>query len=73
MKITYNHQAFDGKMDGIIYYAYSALGFATIENIMYAVSGFDKHGTGLEYRPYLQNPLNFNGVVFSYRLNILIK
>ena len=41
MRIAYNHDAFNEKLDGIIYCAYSALGFATIENIMYVVSGYD--------------------------------
>ena len=37
MRVAYYHSAFDEKLDGIIYCAYSALGFATVENIMYGV------------------------------------
>jgi len=40
MKFAYHHGAFNEKLDGIIYCTYSALGFATIENIMYVVSGY---------------------------------
>lgn len=41
MRIAYYHRAFNEKLDGIIYCAFSSLGFATIENILYVVTGFD--------------------------------
>ncbi|HZK37344.1 MAG TPA: PrsW family glutamic-type intramembrane protease [Clostridia bacterium] len=34
---VYNHANFDEKLDGIVYSVFSALGFATVENIMYVV------------------------------------
>ena len=51
MKLAYFHPAFNEKLDGIIYCTFSALGFATIENIMYVVSGYDADYIGL-YRVY---------------------
>jgi len=35
MKHAFNHPAFDEKMDGIVYCSFAALGFATLENILY--------------------------------------
>ena len=35
LKTAYLHASFNEKLDGIIYCCFSALGFATIENIMY--------------------------------------
>ncbi|MCC5910220.1 MAG: PrsW family intramembrane metalloprotease [Clostridiaceae bacterium] len=37
---AYNNRHFNEKLDGIVYCAFSALGFATIENIMYVVFRF---------------------------------
>jgi len=35
LKRAYHHPAFDEKLDGIVYCAFAALGFATVENIVY--------------------------------------
>jgi len=35
LKFAYNNVAFDEKLDGIIYCAFTSLGFAAIENILY--------------------------------------
>ena len=43
IKFAYNHPAFNEKLDGIIYCAFSALGFATIENIIYVVFRFSNN------------------------------
>ena len=40
MRFAFKHPAFNERLDGIIYSAFSALGFATVENIMYVVSGY---------------------------------
>lgn len=40
MKVAFKHKAFDEKLDGIVYAIFSALGFATVENIMYVVFRF---------------------------------
>lgn len=37
---AFNNKNFDEKLDGIVYCVFSALGFATIENIMYVVFRF---------------------------------
>lgn len=37
LRIAYRHRAFDEKLDGIVYGVFAALGFATIENIMYVL------------------------------------
>ncbi len=46
LKFIYNNKHFDEKLDGIVYSIFSALGFATIENIMYVVFRFS-------YNPYV--------------------
>lgn len=40
MRYAFHKEAFDEKLDGIIYSVYAALGFATIENINYIVFTF---------------------------------
>lgn len=37
LKSVFNKEVFNEKLDGIIYCSFSALGFATVENIMYVV------------------------------------
>lgn len=37
LKVAFKHVAFNEKLDGIIYCAFAALGFAAIENILYLV------------------------------------
>lgn len=56
LKTVYLNPVFDEKLDGIIYCAFSALGFATVENIMYVVFRFsDVESIGL-YRAILSVP-----------------
>jgi len=38
LKRAFNNPAFDEKMDGIVYCSFAALGFATLENILYVIS-----------------------------------
>jgi RsiW-degrading membrane proteinase PrsW (M82 family) len=40
LRTAFKHPSFDEKLDGIIYAAFSALGFATVENVMYVVFRF---------------------------------
>ncbi|RKD22377.1 Membrane proteinase PrsW, cleaves anti-sigma factor RsiW, M82 family [Caminicella sporogenes DSM 14501] len=40
LRTAFKHEAFDEKLDGIVYAIFSALGFATVENIMYVVFRF---------------------------------
>lgn len=40
LKFAFNHKEFNERLDGIVYAAFSALGFATIENILYVVFRF---------------------------------
>ncbi|KNF08579.1 RsiW anti- sigma factor protease PrsW [Gottschalkia purinilytica] len=46
MKYIYKNRNFNERLDGIIYCVFSALGFATIENIVYVVFRFS-------YNPYV--------------------
>ncbi len=71
MKIAYNHDAFNEKLDGIIYCAYSALGFATIENIMYVFSGYDADPYIGLYRGILSVPAHMLfAVTMGYYLSL---
>lgn len=46
LRYIYNNKHFNEKLDGIVYAIFSALGFATVENIMYVVFRFS-------YNPYV--------------------
>jgi RsiW-degrading membrane proteinase PrsW (M82 family) len=56
MKFAYNHPAFDEKLDGIIYCAFAALGFAAIENILYLTSYFGEMPSVAFYRAIFSVP-----------------
>lgn len=71
MLLAYNHHAFDEKLDGIIYCAYSALGFATIENIMYVFSGYDADPYIGWYRGILSVPAHMLfAITMGYYLSL---
>lgn len=40
LRTVYRNPAFDEKLDGIVYAVFAALGFATVENIMYVLVNF---------------------------------
>lgn len=40
MRVAFKNAAFDEKLDGIIYAVFAALGFATVENVIYVVFRF---------------------------------
>ena len=46
LKIAYNTEHFNEKLDGIVYAVFSSMGFATVENIIYVVYRFS-------YNPYI--------------------
>lgn len=56
MKIAFKHPAFNEKMDGIIYCAFAALGFAAIENILYLTSYFQDTPSVALYRAVFSVP-----------------
>ncbi|MFA6809187.1 MAG: PrsW family glutamic-type intramembrane protease [Eubacteriales bacterium] len=56
LKIAYNNTAFNEKLDGIIYSIFAALGFATIENILYVVIRFSANPYIGYYRGLLSVP-----------------
>ncbi|MDX1357571.1 MAG: PrsW family glutamic-type intramembrane protease [Clostridia bacterium] len=56
MRFAYNHPAFDEKLDGIIYCAFAALGFAAIENVMYLTSYFSEIPSVALYRAIFSVP-----------------
>lgn len=71
MKIAYNHKAFNEKLDGIIYCTFSALGFATIENIMYVISGYDADPYIGLYRGILSVPAHMLfAITMGYYLSL---
>jgi len=71
MRVAYNNIAFDEKLDGIIYCAYSALGFATVENIMYVVSGYDADPYIGWYRGLLSVPAHMLfAITMGYYLSL---
>lgn len=71
MRVAYYHNAFDEKLDGIIYCAYSALGFATVENIMYVLSGYDADPYIGWYRGLLSVPAHMLfAITMGYYLSL---
>ncbi len=56
MKIAFKHPAFNEKMDGIIYCAFAALGFAAVENIFYLTSYFQDTPSVALYRAIFSVP-----------------
>jgi RsiW-degrading membrane proteinase PrsW (M82 family) len=71
LRSAYYHRAFDEKLDGIIYAVYAALGFATIENIMYVVFRFAANPYVGLYRGILSVPAHMLfGVTMGYYLSL---
>jgi len=56
MKTAYRHPAFNEKMDGIIYCAFAALGFAAVENVLYLSSYFQDAPSVALYRAIFSVP-----------------
>jgi len=71
MVVAYRHNAFNEKLDGIIYCAFASLGFATIENIMYVVTGYDADPYIGLYRGLLSVPAHMLfAVTMGYYLSL---
>lgn len=71
LKTAYNHSAFDEKLDGIVYAVFSALGFATVENVMYVVFRFAANPYVGLYRGILSVPAHMLfGVTMGYYLSL---
>ncbi|QEK12760.1 PrsW family intramembrane metalloprotease [Crassaminicella thermophila] len=71
LKTAYYNDAFDEKLDGIVYAVFSALGFATIENIMYVVFRFAANPYVGLYRGILSVPAHMLfGVTMGYYLSL---
>lgn len=70
-KLAFKHPAFNEKLDGIVYCVFSALGFATVENVMYVVFRFaDVESVGL-YRAILSVPAHMLfAVTMGYYLSM---
>ena len=71
IKYVYDNPVFNEKLDGIIYCVMSALGFATIENIMYVVFAFsDVEAVGY-YRAVVSVPAHMLfAVTMGYYLSL---
>lgn len=71
LKTVYFNPVFNEKLDGIIYCAFAALGFATIENIMYVVFRFsDVEFIGI-YRAVVSVPAHMLfAVTMGYYLSL---
>ncbi|TCO74841.1 PrsW family intramembrane metalloprotease [Marinisporobacter balticus] len=71
LKTAYRHSAFDEKLDGIVYAVFSALGFATVENVMYVVFRFAANPYIGLYRGILSVPAHMLfGVTMGYYLSL---
>lgn len=71
IKYALYNKAFNEKLDGIIYCAFSALGFATIENIMYVVIRFSANPYVGILRGVLSVPAHMLfGITMGYYLSL---
>lgn len=68
---VYRHRVFNEKLDGIVYASFSALGFATIENILYVVLRFAHVPYVGIYRAFLSVPAHMlYAVIMGYYLSL---
>jgi len=71
LKIAYNNPAFDEKLDGIIYCAFAALGFAAIENVLYLISYYPTDPSVALYRAVFSVPAHMLfGITMGYYLSL---
>jgi len=71
IKLMCKSKYFDEKLDGIVYAVFSALGFATVENIMYVVFRFSYNPYIGLYRGVLSVPAHaIFGVTMGYYLSL---
>lgn len=71
VKFALFHRAFNEKLDGIIYCAFSALGFATVENVLYVVFRFSANPYVGIVRGLLSVPAHMLfGITMGYYLSL---
>lgn len=71
VKFALFHKDFNEKLDGIVYCAFSALGFATVENIMYVVFRFSTNPHIGVMRGILSVPAHMLfGITMGYYLSL---
>ncbi len=71
LKYAYYSKHFNEKLDGLIYCSFSALGFATIENILYVVFRFTANPYVGIYRGIISVPAHvLFGVTMGYYLSL---
>ena len=71
LRYIYNNKHFDEKLDGIVYAVFSALGFATVENVMYVVFRFSNNPYVGLYRGVLSVPAHaIFAVTMGYYLSL---
>lgn len=71
IRTAFNHEAFNEKLDGIVYCIYSALGFALVENIVYVVFRFSTNPHVGLYRGILSVPAHtLFAVTMGYYLSL---
>lgn len=71
LRTAYNSRHFNEKLDGIVYCVFAALGFATIENIMYVVFRFSANPYIGLYRGILSVPAHMLfAVTMGYYLSL---
>lgn len=71
LRLPYKTKYFDEKLDGIVYAVFSAMGFATVENIIYVAYRFtNNHYIGL-YRGIFSVPAHgVFGITMGYYLSL---
>ncbi len=71
LKIPYNTKYFDEKLDGIVYGVFSAMGFATVENIVYVVYRYANNPHVGLYRGIFSVPAHaVFGITMGYYLSL---
>ncbi len=71
LKLMCKNKYFDEKLDGIVYAVFSALGFATVENIMYVAFRYSYNSYIGLYRGVLSVPAHaIFGVTMGYYLSL---
>lgn len=71
LKFAFGHPAFNEKLDGIIYCAVAALGFAAIENVLYLLSYYPSDQSIALYRAIFSVPAHMLfAVTMGYYLSL---
>jgi RsiW-degrading membrane proteinase PrsW (M82 family) len=71
LRFAFRNPAFDEKLDGIIYCAFAALGFAAIENVLYLFSYYPTTPSVALYRAAFSVPAHMLfGITMGYYLSL---